>query len=1063
MAENGTPVVLDAVMQLDADKFIGGLVTDAGVYFAEGIRAANESADPPVSRETFWEGLKVPSTSRDGRMLYVIEQSKIRNREAGEETPGCPENPYHCLDFQGCNKYLLYGGQRRDASGRYLTDSAHFFRYFQIEDCQRMESAIRNGRPFFPPGAYQRLLLDAVGLRNKKSHADVETIRSLSAGDVWKKMELLKALSKPMGRKGIKAAGHAALEDYWKKKDREYRIHFGCAPIDYEELGCELFFAEDGLTEEQKSALDEALEFLQLPVENGGIYHVEKRERLLTFLRAVPAVARLLGTSPAEVTAEDAAQLMESGASDRQEEWTAPAPLEQPLWTPLETAARRTLRSAANGATLPVSDAVIGALLDGFVLLLDESIFLSEAGVRLLYQSIVPQMQKRGGRLPLDNSVSASLLRRFRASRPCTAVELMDLDLEPAELELLQADRLQEHQRLKGALKALRYVREHHCLEIVASPLEGAYSYENLRFTAEQNPSVRFLVLTMDRQLADEMAGIYSRNVIAAKPSQDDTLWIYRPSRPLWQQMLSAAEETEIARAPLPAELPAAEARRIPTGGVVMLRCPDGSQHRLRLGKALGSGGEGTIYETSSADGAVAKLYQAKCLTEERRKKLERMAAFDPQIPGLCWPQALLYSERGEWVGYLMPRAEGEQLAQMVYFPSVLRELRWSRSDVVRIAAGAAETFAAMHRRQILMGDVNPRNILVRQDGSVYFVDCDSYQFEDYLCPVGVMSFTPPEIVKKNRDAGAENYRYLRTIENERYSVAVLLFGIVMLGKLPYESCNADQKDVEQAIIAGDFPYPYRSGDDDRDHAERRSSVRAPVGLWRQMWSNTTYRVKTAFYETFTGVRRCSAEEWAAVMRDYLSLIEQGRSSNELFPTDYKETAGRNREDTTPMVHLTCEECGASFNMDERTCQRRRERGEPVLCGMHWEIRKNLSQRTKTQFCEMCGQPFEMRVADWIERSEKKRPILCKRCSIVNVRCSRCGKVYSEQREKLEDLRSRKQPPYCQECHKLEYPTITCESCGTAFRTSRNKIEQLHAQGKQVLCSDCLTRLMRTW
>lgn len=1053
MAENHASVEFNDTMKKDAYTFINGLIADAMYYFHDAIRMANESAVPPVSKEDFSNGLRIPS----GRAAqYVIEQSLL-------DKPDFSEDPYSYMDLQSCSKYLLHGGRREDSPGHYRTDSFNFFRYFQITGYRTMESYVKAGRFFYPPRPYGDLLDKAIKLRNEFAHSSSKTVETLSLTKVREAMTLLKDLTADVQRKNVSFALIGKLKDYWQRKDKEYQKLFGPPPIDLEELGCELFFAEDGLTEEQKSALDEALEALHLPVENGSIYHVEKREQLLTFLRVAPSVARLLGTSPAEVTAEDAAQLMESGTSDRQEEWTAPAPLEKPLWQPPETAVCRTLRSAASGAALPVSSTVIDALLDGFVLLLDESIFLSEAGVRLLYQGIVPQMNKRGRRLPLDNSVSASLLRRFRASRPYTAMELAELDIEPAELEIMQADRLQEHQQLKGALKALRYVREHHCLEIVASPLEGAYSYENLRCTVEQNPSVRFLVLTMDRQLADEMGAVYSQNAVVAKPTQDDTLWIYRPSRALWQQMLSAAADTETARASLPAEAPAAETRRVPTGGVVMLRQPDGSQRRLRLGKTLGSGGEGTIYETSSADGAVAKIYRSKCLTEERRKKLERMAASDPQLPGLCWPQALLYNEQGEWVGYLMPRAEGEQLAQMVYFPSVLRELKWSRSDVVRIAVGVAEVFAAMHRRQILMGDVNPRNILVRQDGSVYFVDCDSYQFEDYICPVGVMSFTPPEIVKKNRDAGAENYRYLRTIENERYSVAVLLFGIVMLGKLPYESCNADQKDVEQAIIAGDFPYPYQGGEDDEDRAERRSTVRAPVGLWRQMWSNTTYRVKTAFYNTFTGAQRCSAEEWAAVMRDYLRLIEQGRSSNELFPTDYKETAGRNGEDATHMVHLTCEECGAAFNMDERTYQRRRENGDPILCGMHWEIRKNLNQRTKTQFCETCGQSFEMRVADWIKCSEQKRPILCKRCSTVEVLCSRCGKPYPEQREKVEELRAKGKPLYCPECLKLESVTVNCEECGRSVRMFRSRVDDLHRNGKQVLCRDCLTRLKSTW
>lgn len=64
-----------------------------------------------------------------------------------------------------------------------------------------------------------------------------------------------------------------------------------------------------------------------------------------------------------------------------------------------------------------------------------------------------------------------------------------------------------------------------------------------------------------------------------------------------------------------------------------------------------------------------------------------------------------------------------------------------------------------------------------------------------------------------------ENYGYERTVENERYSLAVLLFEILMLGKPPYESRNTNNADVVQAIITGDFPYPYHSDDEDQKAA----------------------------------------------------------------------------------------------------------------------------------------------------------------------------------------------------------------------------------------------------
>lgn len=71
--------------------------------------------------------------------------------------------------------------------------------------------------------------------------------------------------------------------------------------------------------------------------------------------------------------------------------------------------------------------------------------------------------------------------------------------------------------------------------------------------------------------------------------------------------------------------------------------------------------------------------------------------------------------------------------------------------------------FQRMHEKGILMGDINPRNFLVTPQCAVYLVDCDSYQFGGFSCPVGTPLYTPPEVHRSMRAAGVENYGYIRT------------------------------------------------------------------------------------------------------------------------------------------------------------------------------------------------------------------------------------------------------------------------------------------------------------
>ena len=443
----------------------------------------------------------------------------------------------------------------------------------------------------------------------------------------------------------------------------------------------------------------------------------------------------------------------------------------------------------------------------------------------------------------------------------------------------------------------------------------------------------------------------------------------------------------------------------------------------------------------------VLKIYFPKQRDGGRREKLSHMVAYDPKIPGLCWPKALAETLEGEWVGYLMPRAQGKELALTVFHPgrnnSTLTALGWTRRSLALIAANIADTFRQMHEKGILMGDINPRNFIVGEDCSVYLVDCDSYQFEDFPCPVGTPLYTPPEVHRAMKAANRENYGYIRTEDNERYSLAVLLFEILMLGKAPYESRNTNNQDVIDAIIAGNFPYPYnvqRGDDADDKETYRQNSVKAPVGRWRQIWSNTTYMVKTKFYNTFTGKGRTSAAEWAWVLQEYARQIELGHSSDALVPDGFKDTSGREGSDDTKMVDLVCEMCGKPFNLAEDVYQARMQREEPILCATHWEFRKNMGRRIVSCTCSVCGKSFDTTAREWIQQSRAGLDMVCRDCADreIQVSCSKCGREYWEKQRKVQVLQAQGNALLCTDC----LPWVVCDVCGEKFRTPRENLEK---------------------
>lgn len=225
----------------------------------------------------------------------------------------------------------------------------------------------------------------------------------------------------------------------------------------------------------------------------------------------------------------------------------------------------------------------------------------------------------------------------------------------------------------------------------------------------------------------------------------------------------------------------------------------------IRLTEKISEGGEGCVYNTSKSGGAVAKIYFDKKLTIHKQSKIDALIASGLSIEGVCFPTAHLYNSKGAFVGYLMPKADGKKLDVSVfkgeggmgrYFAS------WTRQDLVNLAISILTIIKKIHESGILIGDINGSNILVKSPTEVYFVDTDSFQINDYPCPVGTMEFTAPEIQGKNYNS------FLRTIGNENFAVAVLLFRLMMFGLNPYAQQGGAE--IEHNIRTGDFSFPYK-------------------------------------------------------------------------------------------------------------------------------------------------------------------------------------------------------------------------------------------------------------
>lgn len=288
----------------------------------------------------------------------------------------------------------------------------------------------------------------------------------------------------------------------------------------------------------------------------------------------------------------------------------------------------------------------------------------------------------------------------------------------------------------------------------------------------------------------------------------------------------------------------------------------------IRLTEKIGDGGEGIVYKTNKSENVVAKIYYNKKLTSHKQSKIEKIIAAGLSIDGVCFPLARLHNSKSLFVGYLMPKAEGVKLGTSVFRgeKGMTRFFgTWTRSDLVSLAITILYTIKKIHDLGILIGDINGLNILVKSPTKVFFVDTDSFQINEYPCPVGTSDFTAPEI------QGKDYKFFMRSIGNENFAIAVLLFKLLMFGESPYAQHGGSG--IEHNIKTGDFSFPFNG----------KSNNKMPNGDWGYFWSHLPVELQELFYRTFKKGEsmydermRPGVEVWLKELTIYLRQLNDG-------------------------------------------------------------------------------------------------------------------------------------------------------------------------------------------
>lgn len=260
------------------------------------------------------------------------------------------------------------------------------------------------------------------------------------------------------------------------------------------------------------------------------------------------------------------------------------------------------------------------------------------------------------------------------------------------------------------------------------------------------------------------------------------------------------------------------------------------NNNKLELKQEVGSGHEAVCYLTSSV--IVAKIFKPKTLVklQIKQQKVNHLINLQNQNKSLCFPKNSIYNANKEFIGYSMLRANGVELKKALIDPNGQDKYLpdWSFKNSIELCRTLAKTITDIHNLKLIVGDVNPSNILIQNSRTVYFIDTDSYQVGNMPCTVGMQEYTRKKYINK------QDYNYLRNSADDSYAIYVISFQILMCGKLPYSHKGGDT--VINDIRKGYFPY----------HPTNPNKCQSvPEGAYTQLWFRLPEDLRKFFFEVF--------------------------------------------------------------------------------------------------------------------------------------------------------------------------------------------------------------------
>lgn len=300
---------------------------------------------------------------------------------------------------------------------------------------------------------------------------------------------------------------------------------------------------------------------------------------------------------------------------------------------------------------------------------------------------------------------------------------------------------------------------------------------------------------------------------------------------------------------------------------------------KLTLEKRLSGGAEGMVFITDNPK-YVAKIYHKGVITPLRWAKLKKLTDLGITSSGFCCPQHLLYF-RGIPVGYTMFMGKGTTLSNVFDGPDAILERfpDWTRLDVVETLLSLIDKYLYLHMHDVVAGDIQLKNALIYDSVTQYLIDMDSVQIGNLPCPVGTEDFTDPALW------GRDFAGFVRSLSDEDYSIAMLVFSVLFCGLHPYATRNGAET-LREEILSHNFPYTLDNSDTEH----------IPLGGYAHIWEYLPDYLRKMLYRTFKEGKYYEAVCWRDAVAKYMHELEtcsyDDAEAYKLFPCEnYKQVS----------------------------------------------------------------------------------------------------------------------------------------------------------------------------